>query len=583
MQRRKIETINNDTQKDNIKIINIITMTNFTKHVIIISILLFTVRLSGQSFLDADNTGNAYSRITAKIFGYEVPDCVHPVVHITEEWNDELNKFVFGFALHRDIDNDRCINFDRQRTEIKTSDASPDSMKAFLGETLFERWKFKLDSLFQPSTNFCHIHQLKAGDGPDADNPLITLSAAISGGNNELQIRFMAPITGTTSYLTRADLAPYLGIWVEAFEKVTFSHTGSYYSLTLKKVSNDSTMLTFTSSSLDLWRDTSTFMRPKWGFYRSLNSISYLRDEIIRFADFSLIKRISVTLPAAPSVLATSILTPNRIKLTWTDNANNEDQFRIDRSNNGSVWNYLACTSANIKTYTDTVSTGGTYYYRVRTENTGGNSAFSNTSSSTIALPVELISFTAAVDDRKVNLKWVTATEMNNYGFEIERSNPNDNSSSNWKSIAFIKGAGTSSMQNTYAYMDSPPEGTTFSYRIKQIDLSGGFRYYKSETVQISVPAKYSLDQNYPNPFNPNTVIRFQIPETGKVKLTLYNILGKEVSELINEVKEAGSYEVNFDSGKLKQSSGVYIYTLEVYSGDGSLAFRNTRKMTYLK
>ena len=551
-------------------------MTNFAKRAIIINIFLFSVRLSGQSFLNADNTGDAYSRISSKNFGYEVPDCVHPVVHITEEWNDELNKFVFGFALHRDIDNDRCINFDRQRTEIKTSGASPDSMIAFLGETLFERWKFRLDSLFQPSLNFCHIHQLKPGDGPDADNPLITLTPAISGGNSELQIRFMAPITGTTSYVSRVDLAPYLGIWVEAIEKVTFAHSGSgsYYSLTLKKVSNDSTMLTATSTSLDLWRDTSTFMRPKWGFYRSLNSISYLRDEIIKFADFSLIKRTAVTLPGAPSVLSTSILTGNIVKLTWTDNANNEDQFRIDRSTNGLVWNYLGCAAQNIKTYNDTVTTGGIYYYRVRSENTGGNSSFSNTSSSNITLPVELTSFTVSVDGRIINLKWVTATELNNYGFEIER---------NGKRIAFIKGAGTSSIQNSYSYMDVPTEGTTFSYRIKQIDLNGGIRYYKTETVQISVPAKYSLDQNYPHPFNPNTMIRYEIPETGRVKLTLYNMLGKESAVLLNEVKDAGSYEINYDAGKLRQSSGVYIYSLEVYSLDGSLEFRNTRKMTYLK
>jgi hypothetical protein len=558
-------------------------MTNIIKTAIILSVLSFTIRLSAQSFLDADNTGNAYSRITNKKFGYEVPDCVHPVVHITEVWNNELNKFVFGFALHVTPDNDRCINFDRQRTEIKTSDASPDSMKAFYGETFFERWKFKLDSLFQPSPNFCHIHQLKAGDGPDADNPLITLSAVVSNGVNKLQIRFMAPITGTTTYLSQVDLTPYLGIWVEAFEKVTFSHTASFYSLTLKKVSNDSTMLTYTNNSLDLWRDTSTFMRPKWGFYRSLNSISYLRDEIVGFTDFSLIKRTSVTLPIAPSILKTSVLTGNIINLTWTDNSNNEDQFRIDRSVDNVNWAYLGCASVNIKTYNDTLTSGGTYYYKVRAENTGGNSAFSNTASGTIALPVELTSFNALVNGHSVNLKWVTATELNNYGFDIERSDAIANSSDSWKSITFIKGAGTSSTPNIYSYIDSPEESTTFSYRLKQTDLNGGFKYYKAVTVNLSVPVNYSLDQNYPNPFNPNTVIRYQIPETGRVKLTLYNILGQEAAVLINEVKDAGSYDVNFDAGKLRQSSGVYIYSLEVYSADGSLVFRNTRKMTYLK
>jgi hypothetical protein len=456
-------------------------------------------------------------------------------------------------------------------------------MKAFYGETIYERWKFKLDSLFQPSLNFCHIHQLKAGDGPDADNPLITLTPAISGGVNKLQIRFMTPITGITTELSQVDLQPYLGIWVEAFEKVKFSDTASYYSMTLKKVSNDSTMLTYSTSTLNLWRDTSTFMRPKWGFYRSLSSISYLRDEIIKFADFSLIKRTTVTLPQAPSVLSTSNLASNIVKLTWIDNSTNEDQFRIDRSVDGIVWSYLACTSANVKTYNDTVTTNGTNYYRVRAENTGGNSTFSNTASGSITLPVELTSFTASVDGGKVKLNWVTATELNNYGFEIERSNDNNNSSNTWKSIAFIKGTGTSNTIKTYSYIDSPIGGTSFSYRIKQSDLSGGFRYYNTITAKISSPEEYSLDQNYPNPFNPGTTIRYQIPETGRVKLILYSILGEEVSVLINEVKDAGNYEVNFNAGNLRQSSGVYFYTLEVYSFDGTLSFRNTRKMIYMK
>jgi len=542
---------------------------------ILMGLLIITARASAQSFLTADTTGDAYNRITTKIFGYEVPDCVHPVPHITEDWNQELKKFIFGFDLHVTPDNDRCINFDRQRTEIKTSDASPDSMKAFYGETFYERWKFKLDSLFQPSPNFCHIHQLKAGDGPDADNPLITLTPAISGGNSQLQIRFMAPITGTTSYLTRVDLAPYLGIWVEAFEKVTFADSNSYYSLTLKKLSNDSTMLTSTTTSLDLWRDSSTFMRPKWGFYRSLDSPTYLRDEIIKFADFSLIKRTTVTLPAAPTVLKTSLLTSNKVKLQWTDNASNEDQFRIDRSTDGTNWSYYASALANVKTYNDTISASGTYYYRVRAENTGGSSSYSNTASSTISLPVELISFTAAVNGRKVNLNWETATEMNSYGFEIERSNSNDNSSGSWKSIAFIPGAGTSNSDKLYSYIDTPTGGTTFFYRIKQSDISGGYQYYKTIAVQLDIPEKYSLDQNYPNPFNPSTRISFSLPISEYVELKVYNVMGEEAAVLLSGFVEAGFHSIIFDAKAL--GSGIYFYKMKTNS------FVCTKKMLLIK
>jgi len=171
-------------------------------------------------------------------------------------------------------------------------------------------------------------------------------------------------------------------------------------------------------------------------------------------------------------------------------------------------------------------------------------------------IPVELISFTAGVIDNSVQLSWETATEVNNFGFEIERKNDN----SEWDYIGFAPGHGTSTSLKSYSFADSSPKsGNKFKYRLKQIDLDGRNKFSNEIEIEI-VPSKFALDQNFPNPFNPKTTIRYQIPEDSKVVIKIYNIIGAEVSELLSEYKQAGIYEIDFTSGDL--SSGTYIYRI---------------------
>lgn len=102
--------------------------------------------------------------------------------------------------------------------------------------------------------------------------------------------------------------------------------------------------------------------------------------------------------------------------------------------------------------------------------------------------------------------------------------------------------------------------------------------YYASVTSvekTSELPSSYSLSQNYPNPFNPTTTISFSLPVSGLVKLGVYNVLGQQVAELVNEELSAGTYNYSFDASKL--SSGVYVYKLN--SND----FAQTRKMILLK
>lgn len=190
------------------------------------------------------------------------------------------------------------------------------------------------------------------------------------------------------------------------------------------------------------------------------------------------------------------------------------------------------------------------------------------------ALPVELNSFTAKVNDNKVLLNWVTITETNNYGFEIQRLKSLNNKPK-WEKIGFINGSGNSNSTKQYSFTDQNLfGGSKFKYRLKQIDNDGTFKF--SEIVEVEViPNKFELFQNYPNPFNPSTTIRYQLPEAGLVSIKIYDILGAEIVEIVNEIKEAGTHEVEFVSSNLPSATYIYRLTTEDFS--------ETKKMILLK
>ncbi|MFZ1321883.1 MAG: CHRD domain-containing protein [Ignavibacteria bacterium] len=191
-------------------------------------------------------------------------------------------------------------------------------------------------------------------------------------------------------------------------------------------------------------------------------------------------------------------------------------------------------------------------------------------------LPVELSSFTANLSGNNVTLKWSTAHESNNSGFDVERKL---SSSNQWVKAGNVSGNGNSNIVNNYSYSEKLNTGI-YNYRLKQIDYNGNFEYFNlSNEVNIDVPASYNISQNYPNPFNPSTKIDYELPHEGRVNIILYDISGKEVSSLVNEVKTAGYYTVQLNSGNL--SSGTYFYK---FSADGeNKNFTITKMLTVIK
>lgn len=176
--------------------------------------------------------------------------------------------------------------------------------------------------------------------------------------------------------------------------------------------------------------------------------------------------------------------------------------------------------------------------------------------SSNNALPVELTTFSANRTGRDIRLFWTTASETDNYGFDVERSRD----AISWVKIGFVHGHGSIATPKDYSFLDVEPGDGAFYYRLKQIDGNGGFEYSKAIGIEDLRPAQIMLKQNYPNPFNPTTVISFGLPEATFVSLKVFNLRGEEIAELAGSQFAAGWHSVPFDASGLP--SGLYFYQI---------------------
>jgi hypothetical protein len=192
-------------------------------------------------------------------------------------------------------------------------------------------------------------------------------------------------------------------------------------------------------------------------------------------------------------------------------------------------------------------------------------------------IPVELTSFSALVNEGNVVLSWSTATETNNSGFEIQRLHKN---SSDWEKISFIPGFGTSTEIHSYTFTDESVRTGIYSYRLKQNDYDGTFEYSNVLEVNVIAPDIFALEQNYPNPFNPSTMIKFSLAADSKVSLTVFDVLGQEVANLINGNIAAGSHDIDFNASNI--NSGVYFYRIDATGVDGT-NFTAVKKMILTK
>ncbi len=231
------------------------------------------------------------------------------------------------------------------------------------------------------------------------------------------------------------------------------------------------------------------------------------------------------------------------------------------------------------------IVTNGSGVHEITTSNTlvrtivsGINAQYINYVDFDELIPVELTTFSAIANGNNVELSWSTATETNNRGFEIQRSViMSEANNPSWQMVEFVNGKGTTTEPQSYSFIDRNLTAGKYAYRLKQIDFDGTFEYSNEIEVDISAPDKFALNQNYPNPFNPGTTIEFVIPNGVRnlVTLKIYNVLGNEVATLVNEIKEAGIYKVEFNASDLP--SGVYYY--KISAGN----FTDVKKMMLIK
>lgn len=258
----------------------------------IVLFLLANVKILAQEVteLKADGPGNTYELLSNVLGGtpYEIPDCDHEenFQHIDEAYNATLDRYVFRFYIHKDIDTDRCgTNTDRQRNEIKAYSPSPAKLKGTLGETVIYEWFFKIDENFQPSSRFTHLFQLKASGGDDDANPVFTITPRET---NRLEL-IHGSGNDNYSVIESTELDKIKGKWAKVTCETTYLEDNGDFSITISLL--DGTEVISYAGQLDMWRTGADFVRPKWGIYRSLGDKESLRDEVVLFADFKITEK----------------------------------------------------------------------------------------------------------------------------------------------------------------------------------------------------------------------------------------------------------------------------------------------------
>lgn len=256
------------------------------------------------------------------------------------------------------------------------------------------------------------------------------------------------------------------------------------------------------------------------------------------------------------------------IELHWTPNGETDlSHYRIYRSVHMDSGFALIDTVIHPDTafVDENIQLNSTYFYAVTVVDSAGNeSDFSNISEveTYVSTPVELTTFSGHIEKNAVILEWSTATESNNFGFEVQKSKDG----LAFTKIGFVQGHGTTVTQNRYQFVDSDMTQDMFYYRLKQMDTNGDFEFSNVIQISTALPDEFHLFQNYPNPFNPETTISYNLPRGSHVDLTIYNVNGQQVRKLIDEFQKAGKFTVTWDGTEesgAPVSSGVYFYRIK--------------------
>jgi hypothetical protein len=542
----------------------------FALTVTILLLLFSNSPLSAQVTLSATGSGAAYDVISSKGFGNENPDCKHPSFgpHVTQAFDNTLNKYVFVFHSHATLDDDRCTNEDRVRMEIKGGDGSNTEMQHTQGQTAYYRWKFKLDAGFIPSSRFTHIFQIKAFNGDDGA-PLITITPR-AGSPEKIQIiHSSGEGSGSLGTVKEADLAPFKGNWVEAYVKYK-SDEGSAgtFEITLTRISDGAVLLSYSNSSIDMWRTGADYNRPKWGVYRGKDDA--LRDEQVLFNDWC-ISESSANL--CPSSVGSNPGNPGSTTLTAT-----QDAYVRDGSNASTAFGSTDATTLvtkvapsgqtgnNRETYltfdlsavTGTV-TGATLKVNGHTQDSRdaniavGAYAVSSTNWAEGTLTWNNKPASAA---SPLATATVTDATARYYNWNIASYIQSEIAAGHTKVSFALK-----NQQETQGQLMWNSKETGSNAPQLALTLASGSR---QGTNEITIPATTSELNSFPNPFRESNTILFSLDKPAHTNLAVYDITGKQVAILINGTLQAGDHKAVFNASHYP--AGVYTLKLQ-YNG----------------
>jgi hypothetical protein len=281
---------------------------------------------------DASLNGKLYGDINSYMrqFGFdytENPNCTGGYggdingVHGSVGPNPDsfLNKYVFRFDVHIApvIDGDRCSSstVDRQRNEMKsiTNNSTWAKVQGNYDEWQILEWKFKLPAGFQPTQNFTHIHQLKGQDGPNIGSPVITITPRANSDGSNKRIQIIHSVdgadTGKGTIVDNIPLSDFEDQWVQVREEVHYAHDG-YYGIKITRISDGKVLIDFKDEHIDMWRIGTSYIRSKFGIYRSLaggklnqNPVGQsplLKNESLWLSDFRVYEKNSNPTPGVP-------------------------------------------------------------------------------------------------------------------------------------------------------------------------------------------------------------------------------------------------------------------------------------------
>lgn len=543
----------------------------------------------------------------------EAPDLYpdnHPEVkHVIEESDTVLGNH-FTFLIHRDIDKDRDTDYtDRQRNEIKAYSGSDDKLKAFKGESLRYNWFFQLDEGFSISKNFSHFFQLKAVGGDYDDQPITTISGSINSNNNEFEI-IHSSLTGAEDVqLTHTDWSlANTGKWMEMEVFATFDDEG-YLKITISDLDGNVIMQT-EQESIDMWREGSDFVRPKWGIYRSLSSKLYLNvnEERAHFADFS-IQKIDLNYVAGPPEPATLVFPDNNaqyvdsaLSLSWTQGYDTQFNRIYLSTDSLNIGNYPIDSTILSSTLISGLLPDTKYFWRVDGTNEFGTTTGEVWNFTTAHTTVELIiqenekgfagvdgtientfagytgeGYANSNDASGSKINWIISSAPREYNFKWRYANGTRNNLSaflkiNGQAVGIINFPPTESWENWA--MDSAQivlagnESTILLQALTSDGLANiDYLYAKGgnlEAIATGINEDYKTDNPitvYPNPFNEALILILKQELSSQSSWKIYNNMGQVTKQ--GDVSD-WSKQITIDTQSLPKG----IYYLNVLIGE---------------